>query len=60
MIWIPIVYFCLTSGDCGFMQGKATYTESGCVELLQPVVKEFNQDDTVVAFDVTCVSVNPI
>lgn len=60
MIWIPIVFFCLSSGDCGFMQGKSTYTESGCLEQLTPIIRQLNEDERITAFDVNCVSANPI
>lgn len=60
MIWIPVIYFCLSNGACGFMQGNPTYTEAGCKEQLSQAGVRLQYDTSVVAFDGTCVSATPI
>lgn len=56
MIWIPVIYLCLASGGCGFVQGEPTYTESGCKEQLAQASVRMNQDPAVAIFDGACVT----
>ena len=60
MFWIPVMYICLISGDCSFMQGKPAYTEAGCIEQLAPLATILQEDVRVEAFDGTCVVVQAI
>jgi hypothetical protein len=60
MFWIPVMFVCLISGDCSFMQGKPTYTEAGCIEQLAPLATILQEDVRVEAFDGTCVVVQAI
>jgi hypothetical protein len=60
MFWIPVMYVCLISGDCSFLQGNPVYTEAGCVEQLVPLVNVLQQDPRVAAFDGTCVVVQAV
>lgn len=57
MIWIPILYVCLSNIGCAFLQGKPTYTEAGCEEQLAQASFHLQQDPRVSAFDLTCVLV---
>jgi hypothetical protein len=57
MFWIPVMFVCLLSGDCSFMQGKPVYSEAGCMEQLTPLAAILQEDPRVVAFDGTCVAV---
>ena len=57
MTWVPIIYLCLSSGACGFIQGNPTYTEGGCQEQLDQASVRMNQDPQVAVFDITCVRV---
>jgi hypothetical protein len=59
MIWIPVLYICLASGSCAFMQGTPTYSENGCKEQLAQVVRALQQEPRVSAFDGTCVFATP-
>lgn len=59
MIWIPIMYICLTNGGCAFLQGNPTYTEKGCIEQLAHATVVMQKDPQVVAFDGTCLSLTP-
>lgn len=62
MIWIPVVFLCMMQG-CGFVQGKGTYTEAGCIEQLRGVVEELKAAQgrgEVLQFSATCVSGNSI
>lgn len=54
MIWIPILYICLSGGSCGFIQGNPTYTEGGCKEQLDQAAFVMQQDPMVAAFDGFC------
>lgn len=60
MMWIPIIFVCLSSGGCGFVQGEPTYTEAGCMEQLAPIARKLDSDKEVLAFDTTCIVANPI
>jgi hypothetical protein len=60
MFWIPVMFICLLSGDCSFLQGNPTYTEAGCIEQLTPLVAILQEDVRVAAFDGTCVVVQAI
>lgn len=60
MFWIPVMYVCLISGSCSFLQGKPAYTEAGCKEQLAPLAAVLEADARVVAFDGTCVVVQGI
>lgn len=60
MIWIPIIYFCLSNGACGFLQGNPTYTKGGCQEQLDQASVRMNQDPQIAAFDATCAQATPI
>jgi len=60
MTWVPIIYFCLSNGACGFLQGNPTYTESGCQEQLAQASVQMNQDPEIAGFDATCVRVASI
>jgi hypothetical protein len=60
MFWIPVMYVCLISGDCSFLQGNPAYTESGCVEQLAPLAVILQEDIRVAAYDGTCVVVQAI
>jgi hypothetical protein len=57
MIWIPVIFFCLSGGHCTFSQGTPTYTEDGCKEQLAQASVRLQQEPLVVAFDGTCVTV---
>ena len=60
MFWIPIMFVCLISGDCSFLQGKPAYTEAGCEEQLIPLATVLEADVRVDAFKGTCVVVRAI
>jgi len=60
MTWVPIIYFCLSNGACGFLQGNPTYTEGGCKEQLDQASVYMNQDPEIAGFDATCVRVASI
>jgi hypothetical protein len=60
MVWIPVIYFCLASMQCGFVQGEPTYTEKGCTEQLIIAAQYAQQKGDVVLFDGTCASANAI
>jgi hypothetical protein len=60
MFWIPVMYICLISGDCSFLQGSPAYTKAGCKEQLTPLVAILQEDIRVVAYDGTCVVVQAI
>ena len=59
MIWIPVLYICLSIGHCAFLQGTPTYTEDGCEEQLAMASVRLQQDPSVAAFDGVCVSAIP-
>jgi hypothetical protein len=60
MFWIPVMFVCLISGDCSFMQGKPAYTEAGCMEQLTPLAALLKEDVRVADFNGTCVVVQAI
>jgi hypothetical protein len=60
MFWIPVMFVCLISGDCSFLQGKPAYTEAGCMEQLTPLVALLKEDVRVADFNGTCVVVQAI
>lgn len=59
MIWIPVLYICLSSGSCAFLQGTPTFTEGGCQEQLAQASVRMQQDPMVAAFDGVCVTAAP-
>lgn len=56
MIWIPVIFLCMSNGTCGFMQGTPTYTERSCNAQLESTLPVLQADVNVTAFDGTCVS----
>jgi hypothetical protein len=60
MFWIPVMFVCLISGDCSFLQGNPAYTEAGCVEQLTPLMSALQEDPRVVAFDGVCVVIQGV
>jgi predicted amidohydrolase len=60
MIWIPIVYLCLATAQCAFVQGNPTYTEKSCMEQLLAVAQYAKERPDVVLFDATCVPVSSV
>lgn len=60
MFWIPVMFVCLISGDCSFLQGNPAYTEAGCIEQLAPLEVLLQEDVRVLAFDGTCVAVQAV
>ena len=57
MFLIPVMFVCLISGDCSFLQGKPAYTEAGCEEQLVSLATVLEADVRVEAFKGTCVVV---
>lgn len=55
MIWIPVLYICLVTSQCAFLQGTPTYTQRECEEQLSKAVEALEEDVRVLAFDGTCV-----
>ena len=60
MFWIPVMFVCLISGDCSFLQGKPVYTEAKCIEQLIPLAMSLQADVRVELFDGTCVAVQAV
>jgi hypothetical protein len=60
MFWIPIMFVCLISGDCSFLQGKPAYTEAGCAEQLVSLAAVLEADVRVDVFKGTCVVVQAV
>jgi len=60
MFWIPVMFVCLISGDCSFLQGKPAYTEAGCEEQLQTLATVLQADVRVDVFKGSCVAVQAI
>ena len=60
MFWIPIMFVCLISGDCSFLQGKPVYTEASCEEQLIPLARTLQADVRVAVFDGVCVVIQAV
>jgi len=57
MLWIPVAFICLTSGECKFHQ---TYVErylQECEAVNRRAVAKMQADPDVKAYDVTCIQV---
>lgn len=59
MIWIPVIFMC-AAGQCGFMQGEATYTEQGCLEQVRQAYLVLESRPEVEVYEGVCLPVQPI
>jgi len=60
MLWIPIVFVCLTGAQCGFVYDKPTYTEAKCEQALKIMQYDFDRRPEVSIHRGTCVPVSDV
>jgi hypothetical protein len=57
MLWIPVVFVCLTSGQCDFIYESAELKESACIVEAKAMGKELDKFPQVDSWKATCIPV---
>jgi len=57
MLWIPVAFVCLVSGDCTFHYAYVERYLYECEAVNRKAVTKMQADSAVQAYDVTCVQV---
>ena len=55
--WLPVAFICLTSGNCGFANGKLTATASECEQKNYAVRHKLATDLDVASFKLVCIEI---
>jgi len=55
--WLPVVFICLTGGNCGFANGKLTATASKCEQKNYAVRQNLTTDLDVASFELSCIQI---
>jgi hypothetical protein len=54
---LPVAFICLTSGNCGFANGKLTATASECKQKNYSVRQKLTTDLDVASFELSCIQI---
>jgi len=57
LFWLPVVFICLTGGNCGFASGSLTATASQCEATNYPVIQKLATDLDVASFELSCIQI---
>jgi hypothetical protein len=57
MLWVPVVFVCLLSGDCHFVYEEPEVSEIACVKVVKEVGSEFAEHPVVDGWKGTCIPV---
>jgi hypothetical protein len=60
MLWIPVVFVCLTGAPCAFVYDTPTYSEASCTQALGVMQEYFDRSPEVLAYEGTCVPVSQV
>ena len=55
--WLPVAFICLSSGSCGFANGKLTATASECEQKNYSVRHKLTTDLDVASFRLVCIQI---
>jgi len=55
--WLPVVFICLTGGNCGFANGSLTATASQCEATNYAVRQKLATDIDVASFKLVCIQI---
>jgi hypothetical protein len=55
--WLPVAFICLTSGNCGFANGKLTATASECEQKNYEVRHKLATELDVASFKLVCIQI---
>ena len=55
--WLPVAFICLSSGNCGFANGKLTATASECEQKNYSVRQKLATDLDVASFKLVCIQI---
>ena len=55
--WLPVAFICLTSGNCGFANGKLMATASQCEQKNYLVRQKLTTDLDVASFELSCIQI---
>ena len=55
--WLPVAFICLSSGNCGFANGKLTATSSECEQKNYAVRQKLATDTDVASFKLVCIQI---
>jgi len=55
MSWLPVMFLCLTSGDCGFVYEKATASELACVQAVTKMASNYEKIPNFKGLSATCI-----
>jgi len=56
--WLPVVFICLSGGNCGFANGSLTATASQCETTNYAVRQKLATDLDVASFKLVCIEIN--
>lgn len=56
-MWVVILYVCLTSQVCGFIDSPPVYKKADCEVMLEKSADALNADPTVSVFDGKCIHI---
>jgi hypothetical protein len=55
--WLPVVFICLSGGNCGFANGSLTATASQCEKTNYAVRHKLVTDLDVASFKLACIQI---
>lgn len=59
MFWVPIIFACLSTGECGFLYDTPHVTEKACLKEAAQMGEQVKKNPNIQAWKGTCIPVNP-
>jgi hypothetical protein len=56
-MWVVIIYACLVTKVCGFIDSPPVYAEADCQAMLEMSKRALEADDSVTIYDAKCIRV---
>lgn len=56
-MWLAIIYVCLATKVCGFIDSPPVYSKADCQLMLDKASIALESDPSVIAYDATCINV---
>ena len=57
--WLPVVFICLSGGNCGFASGRLSVSIEQCEAQNFQVRRKLAINTEVAAFNMTCIEIKP-